>query len=156
MILYLLLEDMFELKNKKMNSTSQLLGEKMLLGWVLLNESCPCEDCRGTPLMRKSTSDPMLCVSCNTQYTTNSSGDLIHFDSSHAKAESVKAAPQQSLFDDAPILNFAKSDPSQKISQKLMKGWALLDKCCPLPSCSGNIPLLRDKEGKVSDFSPFV
>lgn len=70
----------------------------------------------------------------------------------------------------APILDLSSfashgaDDASSKISRKLMLGWALLDKCCQSRGCAGEVPLMRDLQGKVSPvfgvlcyflFSPF-
>lgn len=156
------LEDLrkeYDSRNKsKASSTSALLGEKMLQGWTMLSENCPVTECRGTPLMRLGKAPAaMLCVACSRNYTLNANGDLVAEGSNTKVSSKIQdTVLQQTGFslDDAPILNLNsfsnKNDSSQKISQKLMKGWALLDKCCMLPDCSGNIPLLRDKEEKVS------
>jgi hypothetical protein len=51
----------------------------------------------------------------------------------------------------APILKHAlqEDDPSNLISKKMLQGYTLIDSICGNPSCSGNIPLLRDKNGKL-------
>lgn len=51
----------------------------------------------------------------------------------------------------APILKHAlqDDDPSNLISKKMLQGYTLIDSICGNPSCSGNIPLLRDKNGKL-------
>lgn len=54
----------------------------------------------------------------------------------------------------APILNLSSfgrdpDDPSSRISKRLMQGWALLDRCCTSATCRGEVPLMRDLDGKV-------
>ena len=39
-------------------------------------------------------------------------------------------------------------DTSAKIGNHLMQGWALLDEVCLSSSCNGEVPLMRDLEGK--------
>jgi len=62
----------------------------------------------------------------------------------------------------APILDLSSfashgaDDASTKISRKLMLGWALLDKCCQSRGCAGEVPLMRDLQGKVSSTSGFI
>ena len=52
---------------------------------------------------------------------------------------------------DAPILNFAQhdDDPSSLIAKKMLQGYTLIDSICNRPTCSGSIPLLRDKTGQL-------
>jgi hypothetical protein len=38
-------------------------------------------------------------------------------------------------------------DVSHLISQKMLQGWALLDKACEV-GCSGDVPLMRDPKTK--------
>lgn len=66
----------YDLRNKRMNSVSGKLGEKMMAGWTLLGVICPSESCQGTPLMRHGTG-PMSCVACEKEYKESSLGDLI-------------------------------------------------------------------------------
>jgi uncharacterized Zn finger protein (UPF0148 family) len=49
----------------------------------------------------------------------------------------------------APILNFSQQDkdPSSLIAKKMLQGYTLIDSICSNASCSGSIPLLRDKDG---------
>eukprot|EP01034_Spumella_vulgaris_P034822 gene34822-42945_t len=58
-------------------------------------------------------------------------------------------------FDDMPVLSMSsfatdKNDASYKISQGLLKGWALLDQVCPSAVCNGSVPLMRDREGNYN------
>jgi len=42
-------------------------------------------------------------------------------------------------------------DSSNKLSKKLLLGWAMLDRVCTADGCTGNVPLMRDLTGKVSE-----
>ncbi|KAJ3381385.1 hypothetical protein HDU92_005349 [Lobulomyces angularis] len=42
---------------------SNLIGEKLLVGWVLLNETCPC----GVPLMKNKAGEKICVVGCGKQ-----------------------------------------------------------------------------------------
>lgn len=68
-----------------------------------------------------------------------------------ASAEPPRASPGQSHARPTPparaIPSKSKPDPSKQIAQKLMSGWALLDKTCPRSAC--RVPMMRDRDGKV-------
>lgn len=148
----------YEKDNKKQSQTSSLIGQKLLQGWTMLEQCCPdVSECRGTPLMRESIDGPSICVCCNKSFNVShglvvpistKSMDAIEADSAKLSTNSIAD------WDNKPILNFAKRDEnerdlSSKISQKLLQGWAMLDKSCISGNCSGDAPLLRDREGKV-------
>ena len=42
-------------------------------------------------------------------------------------------------------------DSSNKLSKKLLLGWAMLGRVCTADGCTGNVPLMRDLTGKVSE-----
>jgi uncharacterized Zn finger protein (UPF0148 family) len=42
-------------------------------------------------------------------------------------------------------------DSSSKLSKKLLLGWAMLGRVCTADGCTGNVPLMRDLTGKVSE-----
>lgn len=86
----------------------------------------------------------------------NQNDDEINFNNSFQSAKSAEFT-NNSTFDinDAPVLNLtsfsqSKNDPSSKISEKLLKGWALLDESCSSQNCNYSVPLMKDpKNGKV-------
>jgi len=56
-------QEAWEKKSKKMNETTSKMGEKLLQGWAMLQESCPkCS----VPLMRDK-EKRMICMSCGLQ-----------------------------------------------------------------------------------------
>lgn len=76
---------------------------------------------------------------------------------SSASISAAAPAADASFFLDmhnAPILSLSSfahdpADASNRISKRLMQGWALLDHCCQSAMCRGEVPLMRDLEGKV-------
>lgn len=152
----------YDIRNARRNKVSDQLGQHLLRGWIMLQQCCPQLECNGTPLMRETADGPMLCLSCSTEYISINDELVPALQVLYASAE-VKV-PQQAIgaplttcnswLDDAPILplsSFAhhEKDSSWRISQKLMQGWRLLDEVCVAPECTGNVPLMRDKNGKV-------
>jgi len=108
---------------------------------------------------------PYLCVSCNNNYIQSSNGEFVIKSDNNQKLD-AKVDIQQYLeetnqikaqlgplidLSNAPILKHAlqEDDPSNLISKKMLQGYTLIDSICGNPSCSGNIPLLRDKNGKL-------
>lgn len=168
----------YDLKHKRKNAVGEKLGEKMISGWTMLANSCPKGECNGTPLM-SCRGGPMLCVCCDSEYTTSSFGDLVEnkntscivsADTSSQKKSAAVVCKDQAtsssvlldeelvsdfggFFDsEVPVLalsSFATDadDASQKISQRLLQGWALLDEVCSSATCRGSTPLMRDREG---------
>jgi uncharacterized Zn finger protein (UPF0148 family) len=151
----------FEKSNKRRNEVSNLVGQKLLMGWTMLEQSCAHIDCNGTPLMREKQSSPAICLCCNSQFhvshgivTSVSTGAAS--ENKTIAAETASPDKKSKLWgDNEPILNLQKvaaakdNDPSYKISQKLLQGWTLLDKACTALNCGGNIPLMREKSGKL-------
>jgi uncharacterized Zn finger protein (UPF0148 family) len=152
----------YELKNARLSAVSSKMGAKMLEGWTLLSESCPRSQCRGTPLMRAGQSAPtMLCVCCDQECVFDDNHCVVALQSveeaagetAESQREPPSAAPADVDFlSTAPFLfkhATDANDTSTKIGSKLLKGWALLDQCCTLPGCTGNVPLMRDRDGQV-------
>lgn len=154
----------YDLKNASRAKTTTKLGEYMLQGWTLLGDLCLLNSCVGTPLMEHD--GYILCVSCNAEYLRCPDGEIVDKKAaslsphnstdktSPLDSASKSSSRQEDDFvdDGLPILNFHRNeeasdnDVSSKIAAKLMRGWALLDEACPLD----NVPLMRDKNGKVS------
>ncbi|KAG1351255.1 hypothetical protein G6F62_003039 [Rhizopus arrhizus] len=51
-------------RREQSSKASQLIGQKMLQKWALLNENCPNDTCYAIPLIRHPTSKQMYCVIC--------------------------------------------------------------------------------------------
>lgn len=151
----------YDLRNSRRNRVSDLLGQHLLRGWIMLQQCCPrLEQCNGTPLMRETSEGPLLCLSCSTEYLSINDELVSALQASSVSEVITVAAPSASTasyswLDDAPILSLSsfardEKDSSWRISQKLMQGWRLLDEVCISPDCKGNVPLMRDKNGMVS------
>lgn len=164
----------YDIKNKRKNAVSEKLGEKMVSGWTMLANSCPKAECNGTPLMSCG-GGPMVCVCCDSEYSVSSFGDLVQSNSASCVAsadassqgkstavvrEDRTPSDEESISDfggfdfdsEVPVLalsSFAADadDASQKISQRLLQGWALLDEVCSSATCRGSTPLMRDRDG---------
>ncbi|KAF7731641.1 hypothetical protein EC973_008810 [Apophysomyces ossiformis] len=66
-------EDELRIRRKRREQSSkasQLIGQKLLQRWVLLNETCPNEDCYAVPLMRNPSTKHMFCVICERNYVS--------------------------------------------------------------------------------------
>lgn len=148
----------YDLINRSRDAVSKKLGEKMLAGWTLLGASCTRSACSGTPLMH-SIKDPLklVCVCCDGEYVQTSFGTIEAAAPSQnplvtAWHEPASAAPSSTTWSisDAPILDFSKekskTDSSSRLSEKLIKGWAMLNEVCSNAGC-GSMPLMRDLAG---------
>ncbi|KAI9282346.1 hypothetical protein BY458DRAFT_497910 [Sporodiniella umbellata] len=51
-------------RREQSSKASQIIGQKLLQKWALLNEHCPSETCFGIPLLRHPTTKKMYCVIC--------------------------------------------------------------------------------------------
>ncbi|KAF9899460.1 hypothetical protein BX616_003023, partial [Lobosporangium transversale] len=70
-------------------STSRLIGEKILQGWAMLQDPCPNPACNGVPLMR-SLEKKEVCVLCKTRYQREQLQD--HFEQ-QSKYATVPSSP---------------------------------------------------------------
>ncbi len=61
---------------KKRQSTSQILGERMLSGWIMLGDICSGPTC-ATPLLKEKKTGKIECVSCNTVYQVGDSESMV-------------------------------------------------------------------------------
>jgi len=78
-------------QTKRTNEVSKKIGDKLLAGWTLLEQSCP--SCQ-TPLMRDVGKDKdMLCLSCNTPVISRKDFDPSkHIESSSLKKNSATSS----------------------------------------------------------------
>lgn len=162
-------------KNKlKENLVSIKIGEKLLLGWTLLGESC--EHCN-TPLM--SLKNIKNCVLCEINSDGKISNENLKKEKKEEKEEKkseikeekeVKLNASEQLLsnipmlsndddndnDDIPLEISAESyelieEASQLIGEKLLLGWTLLEDVCE-GACDGNVPLMKDPKKKQVSF----
>ncbi|KAG0173176.1 hypothetical protein DFQ30_008677 [Apophysomyces sp. BC1015] len=57
-------------RREQSSRASQLIGQKLLQRWTLLNDTCPNEKCYAVPLMRNPSTKHMFCVICEQTYVT--------------------------------------------------------------------------------------
>jgi uncharacterized Zn finger protein (UPF0148 family) len=146
----------YDARNKARDVISKKLGDKMMVGWTLLGDSCAKPECSGTPLV-SSPKEPgrLFCVSCAQSYTKSSTTGTVEPAPAPAPAPALTATPKASvtpsgLVSDAPILDFSRpreQDSSSRIADKLLKGWAMLNEMCAQSGCDGAVPLMRDATG---------
>jgi len=131
-----------------LDKVSSRIGEKLLKGWIMTSDACKSIDCRGTPLMQNPATGFKLCVCCERE-----NGEYVAPDNNN-KSQLTDTLDDDSITTDSYSNESAvmdldgHNDPSKLISEKLLKGWALLDTCCPA-ECNGNVPLMRNLDGKV-------
>ncbi|KAF9569024.1 hypothetical protein CPC08DRAFT_732312 [Agrocybe pediades] len=137
---------------------SNALGDYMLKGWVLTDQSCPTPGCT-VPLVRSPrgrTPVTTICVKCgenaskavDNPTSSNASTSESHVSRSLTPPTGVSEIPDSPVF--APIEESEKSRrrreqsdrASEEIGKKLLQGWAMLGDECPNESCYG-VPLVR-------------
>ncbi|ORZ06257.1 hypothetical protein BCR42DRAFT_456530 [Absidia repens] len=55
-------------RREQSSKASQLIGQKMLQRWALLNDTCPNDACYAIPLVRHPSNKTMYCVICEQTY----------------------------------------------------------------------------------------
>ncbi|KAH9482918.1 hypothetical protein JR316_0005018 [Psilocybe cubensis] len=149
---------------------SQALGDYMLRGWVLTDQSCPTPGC-AVPLLRSPagrTPITTICAKCDPTNPPSLPQGVVPASSSNATTESQhsrSSTPPTELSEvpDSPLFvpieeseetrrRRAQSDQaSSEIGKRLLKGWAMLGDECPNDTCYG-VPLVRPpKSGGEKD-----
>ncbi|KAF8913825.1 hypothetical protein CPB84DRAFT_1757649 [Gymnopilus junonius] len=141
---------------------SQALGDYMLKGWVLTDQSCTTPGCT-VPLVRSPkgrTPITTICVRCNSRSSPAvelpANPVALSSDVSTESQHSRSSTPptEFSEIPDSPTFipleeseqsrrRRAQSDQaSSEIGKKLLQGWAMLGDECPNETCYG-VPLVR-------------
>ncbi|RDB22481.1 hypothetical protein Hypma_010288 [Hypsizygus marmoreus] len=142
---------------------SSKLGDYMLKGWVLTDQTCPTPGC-SVPMLRSPrgrTPVTQFCASCDggpevpqqqpTAAVSDSASSMAsdsHISRSSTPPTEISSTLSSPVF--APPAETEEirrrreqSDTaSTEIGKRLLKGWAMLDAECPNPRCYG-IPLVR-------------
>jgi uncharacterized Zn finger protein (UPF0148 family) len=118
------------------------LGELVAIGSASPNNSKPASR-TATPASSAALTNPPKAPSAPSAVQTTTAAAAATTDSSFFLD-----------MNNAPILSlssFAQNpdDAASRISKRLMQGWALLDRCCDSAKCRGEVPLMRDLDGKV-------
>ncbi|KDO16788.1 hypothetical protein SPRG_17725 [Saprolegnia parasitica CBS 223.65] len=130
---------------------SNRMSEKMLLGWALLAETCPVDECY-TPLMStKKQAHKVYCVKCERWFSTELAAKSESPKAPEPKVEAAKVeAPWQESEAEAAAYREKKKKrdaASAKMGEKMLQGWTLLGLHCPVPECL--MPLMRSREGQM-------
>ncbi|KAF5321121.1 hypothetical protein D9619_000435 [Psilocybe cf. subviscida] len=153
---------------------SEQLGDYMLKGWVLTDESCPTRGCT-VPLLRSPrgrTPVTSFCVKCaaggsqDVQAPKSQSPHPVissaastesHISRSSTPPTEFSEAPGSPIFipvEESPEARRRREQSDQasaEIGRRLLKGWAMLGDECPNDTCYG-VPLVRPpKKGGEKD-----
>ncbi|KAF5393915.1 hypothetical protein D9757_000103 [Collybiopsis confluens] len=131
---------------------SNVLGEYMLKGWILTDESCPNQNCN-VPLMRSPDRQLCFCANCDGGPSSQRSSDSSTPSTSHTHSISRSSTPatEMSSLDsfqlppETPESRRRREQSDQastEIGKRLLKGWALLGDECWNESCFA-VPLVR-------------
>ena len=75
------------------DDATKLIGQKLLQGWTMLQDTCANESCPGVPLMRKPGAKEMVCVNCNTTFVREQDVDKTKHAPTSAAAPVSTPAP---------------------------------------------------------------
>ncbi|GAA5816706.1 hypothetical protein MFLAVUS_010238 [Mucor flavus] len=78
-------------RREQSSKASQLIGQKMLQRWALLNEHCPNESCFAVPLVRNPETKHMYCVICENIILTEAEAAVVE----QKKGQQQKKQQQQ-------------------------------------------------------------
>ncbi|PPQ77289.1 hypothetical protein CVT25_010871 [Psilocybe cyanescens] len=141
---------------------SQVLGDYMLKGWVLTDQSCPTPGC-AVPLVRSPsgrTPITTICAKCgsgNSSSSQSQNAALASPSNASTETQQSRSSTPPTEFSEAPgspvfvpiqeseetRRRRAQSDQaSSEIGKRLLKGWAMLGDECPNSTCYG-VPLVR-------------
>jgi len=133
-----------------MDEMSSRIGEKLLLGWTLLEKVCPVTD--ACPLMQDPSTQRLWSPALNGYIDT----DEAEQPRRQEQPATVRASKDTSNNQTAPSKALSSSDDmSQAIGEKLLQGWVMKEEVCPV---TGACPLLMDPKSQrlwsaaLSDF----
>ncbi|KAL0083002.1 hypothetical protein J3Q64DRAFT_1751075 [Phycomyces blakesleeanus] len=84
-------------RREQSSKASQLIGQKLLQRWTLLNDICPNSDCYAVPLMRNPVNKHMVCVICNQTYITEQDASAMNFTKNDKPVPERKPEPEPEL-----------------------------------------------------------
>ncbi|KAJ2351984.1 hypothetical protein GGF43_003872 [Coemansia sp. RSA 2618] len=139
--------------SSKLDTITSRMSKLMLKRWSMLAEVCREDGC-STPLMRDPTTSNTKCVWHDARELfpedvleeTDSVVQPTALPKEDEKLDTVKAGV---LEDKAGELRQRRREQgdlaSERIGQRLLQGWAMIDKSCPNDACY-NVPLVQDRE----------
>ncbi|KAI9027270.1 hypothetical protein CLU79DRAFT_741140 [Phycomyces nitens] len=81
-------------RREQSSKASQLIGQKLLQRWTLLNDICPNSSCYAVPLMRNPVNKHMVCVICDQTYVTEEDASAMNLTEKPASAPKSKPASE--------------------------------------------------------------
>ncbi|KAI7890146.1 uncharacterized protein EV154DRAFT_466062 [Mucor mucedo] len=81
-------------RREQSSKASQLIGQKMLQRWALLNEHCPNESCYAVPLVRNPDTKQMYCVICENIILTEAEALQVEKNKKNKQAAEKREQPQ--------------------------------------------------------------
>ena len=102
------------------------VGNRLMQGWTMLQDTCPLSN---FPLISKD--GVVFSVRCNMEVRTEGAAQFAN-------------APEPAA--SRPATRSAADDYSQRMSEKLLLGWQMLEEQCPV---TGAVPLMRSPDGRL-------
>ncbi|KAH8548084.1 hypothetical protein BGW37DRAFT_508162 [Umbelopsis sp. PMI_123] len=159
----------------RFEEASANIGSYMLQGWILTDEQCPQPNCP-TPLLRSKNGQQKICVvhdlpgksvSNNNvnlnvfkqlaadkpvdRFTDNEhSASQVDIEEDHEAEEFIRRVNERSKENDsiASLRREQSKLASQRIGQKLLQQWTLVNDVCPNDTCYA-VPLVRDQQQRL-------
>ncbi|KAI8086792.1 uncharacterized protein BX664DRAFT_336776 [Halteromyces radiatus] len=115
--------DIMQKRREQSSRASQLIGQKMLQRWALLNDTCPNHTCYAIPLVRHPSNKSLYCVICEQTYPSENDITVLEQqreeESKHQLVETPKPN-QVARKDQSDLINQGeKLDIDQPISSTL-------------------------------------
>ncbi|KAI8881734.1 hypothetical protein K501DRAFT_324320 [Backusella circina FSU 941] len=117
-------------RREQSSKASQLIGQKMLQRWALLNEQCPNESCYAVPLIRNPDTKQMFCVICENYILTEEEEKAVMakkmkkepvVEEPPAITQSTEPASEPKLVHSPTITPLPKECKRQKVEKKSRK-----------------------------------
>jgi uncharacterized Zn finger protein (UPF0148 family) len=141
-MIFLTMTQQTETRQTQLMMASRAMGDKLLSGWTMLQETCTQSTCPGTPLMRDPKTGEHLCVTCGT-----SGGQVVSYHSpthSAVEEEEEEELPTTHAYAEQR----AQSDlASKRIGEKLLQGYAMLQQHCINDACFAVILVYEASSG---------
>ena len=102
------------------------VGNRLMQGWTMLQDTCPLSN---FPLISKD--GVVFSVRCNMDVRTEGSAQFANAPEPAASRSTARTAAD---------------DYSQRMSEKLLMGWQMLEEQCPV---TGAVPLMRSPDGRL-------
>ncbi|KAI8576241.1 hypothetical protein K450DRAFT_257799 [Umbelopsis ramanniana AG] len=161
------------LDSDRFDEASANIGTYMLQGWILTDEQCPQPQCP-TPLLRSKDGKQKICVVHN---LPGKSAPKDNFEQSGFKQATANEPLDRSMDDTAHQIDIEEDDEadefirrvnegskhdgsvavkrreqsklaSERIGQKLLQQWTLVNDICPSDTCYA-VPLVRDQQQRL-------